>query len=243
MLSKAKVKFIKSLQIKKYRKQEQCFIVQGAKSVQELLASSFDVMMVLGTDDFLGQTRIPATIETISVTEKELVDLGEYQSNDAALAVARMQPNKPPVLHAGDFALVLDDLRDPGNVGTILRTADWYGIRQVIASPETADFYNAKVISATMGSFVRVQVYYTELVPFLSQATLPVYGAFLDGHDVHQTSFAGGGLIVMGNESRGISDEVARTVTQRITIPRYGQAESLNAAIATAVICDNIRRR
>lgn len=242
MLSKAKIKFIKSLQVKKYRKQEQCFVVQGAKSVQELLASDFEVTLVLGTTDFFRQLNRPVQAETLEVTEKELTDLSEFQTNDSALAVARLKPNDPIQLPPDTFGIVLDDIRDPGNLGTIIRTADWFGITHIIASEESADFYNPKVISATMGSFARVEIYYTNLQHYLSKSSLPVFGAYLDGKDVHKTDFGSGGFILIGNESRGISDALEPFVTNKITIPRYGQAESLNAAIATAVICDNLVR-
>lgn len=238
MLSKAKSKFIKSLQVKKYRKQEQCFIVQGAKSVHELLASDFEIISVIGTAEFLLANKVPVGIECIEANEKELAALSEFQSNDTVLAIARLKPNAPIILKQHEFALVLDDIRDPGNLGTIIRTADWFGINKIIASPETADVYNPKVISATMGSFTRVSVFYTELNEYLSSTKLPCWGAFLDGIDVHQIDFSAGGYIVIGNESRGISPQVEEKVTQKITIPRHGQAESLNAAIATAIICD-----
>lgn len=242
MLSKAKIKFIKSLQLKKYRKQEQCFVVQGAKSVQELIASDFEVVMLLGTPDFLSAHRPAGKVEVDEVTEKELVGLSEFQSNDTALAVAKMKPNDPVKVGTGEFALVLDDIRDPGNLGTIIRTADWFGITRIIASDETADVYNPKVISATMGSFTRVEIFYTDLEDYLSGVKHKVYGAYLDGSDVHRMSFGEEGLILIGNESRGISPSLERYVTDKVTIPRYGHAESLNAAIATAVICDNIRK-
>ena len=242
MLSKAKIKFIKSLQLKKYRKQEQCFVVQGAKSVHELLASDFEVQLVLGTADFLDKTPIPNSVEVIPVSENDLAGVSEFQTNDSALAVAKMKDNTAFKVRPDEFALVLDDIRDPGNLGTMIRTADWYGISKIIASEETADFYNAKVISATMGSFVRVTVHYTSLLEYLATTTLPIYGAYLDGKDVHTVDFGKGGLIVIGNESRGISDALENKVTQKITIPQYGKAESLNAAIAMAIICDNIRR-
>jgi len=241
MLSKARIKFIKSLQIKKYRKQEQCFLVQGAKSVQELLHSDFEVEFIAGTASFLESLRAPS-IECVEASEEELSALGEFEHNNSGLAVARMKENVVRDSSAQAYTLVLDDIRDPGNLGTIIRTADWYGIRTIAASMETADFYNPKVISATMGSFTRVTVFYVDLVDYLRKQTGAVYGAFLDGSDIHQTSFADGGLIVIGNESRGISSEVAECVTHRITIPRYGKAESLNAAIATAIILDNVHR-
>ncbi|MBT1708590.1 RNA methyltransferase [Fulvivirgaceae bacterium PWU5] len=242
MLSKARIKFIKSLQLKKYRKQEQCFVVQGAKSVQELLHSDFETLAVLGTAEFLATCPPAGKAEVLEVSPKALEELGEFQSNDAALAVARLKPNNPLTVGPTEFALALDDIRDPGNLGTILRTADWYGIRKIIASSETADFYNAKVISATMGSFTRVQVYYTDLETYLPAAGCPVFGAFLNGSNVHMTSFGPNGIVLIGNESRGISDALAPSVTHKVTIPRYGQAESLNAAIATAIICDNLAR-
>jgi RNA methyltransferase, TrmH family len=243
MLSKAKIKFIKSLQLKKYRKQEQCFVVQGAKSVQELLSSDFEVIMLLGTEPFLASVHSSKKPEILTVTEKDLAGLSEFQSNDTALAVARLKSNDPVAIADHQFALVLDDIRDPGNLGTIIRTGDWFGITQIVASAETADFYNPKVISATMGSFVRVSIFYTDLEQYLAGGNRqPVYGAYLEGEDVHTTQFGKGGHILIGNESRGISPELEKFVTHKITIPRYGKAESLNAGIATAVICDNLRR-
>jgi RNA methyltransferase, TrmH family len=242
MLSKAKIRFIKSLQVKKYRKQEQCFVVEGAKSVQELVHSDFDVVMVLGTSEFLKNLELTKGAEVFEVGGKELELLGEFQSNEAGLAVARMKPNLPLAVKENEYGLVLDDIRDPGNLGTIIRTADWYGIHKIIASEETADQYNPKVISATMGSFTRVEVYYVDLAHYLEGQRHRVFGAYLDGVDVHHTDFGKSGLIVIGNESRGISADIGRFVTDKITIPRYGKAESLNAAIATAIFCDNIRR-
>lgn len=241
MLTKAKIKFIKSLQIKKYRKQEQCFLVQGAKSVQELLTSDFEILFIAATPEYLPGLQSVKT-EIVETTAKELTALSEFQTNESVLAIAKMRPNAPIQLRSGDFALVLDDIRDPGNLGTIVRTGDWYGINNIIASEETADFYNPKVISASMGSFTRTRIYYTNLSSELSTYRGRVYGAYLDGRDVHKESFNDGGLILIGNEARGISPELMPFVTDRITIPRYGAAESLNAAIATAIICDNIRR-
>ncbi len=243
MISKANIKFIKSLQIKKYRKQEQCFIVEGTKSIHELLKSDFEIEMILGTSEFLETLNGNIKAEVHEVTPKDLDGLGEFQTNESALAVAKIKPNVHLTISNDEFALVLDDIRDPGNLGTIIRTADWYGIKKIIASEETADYYNAKVVNATMGSFTRVEIYYTSLEFYLADLKHKIFGAFLDGHDVHQHNFGKGGVIVMGNEARGISAPVEELVTDRITIPRYGHAESLNAAIATAIICDNVRRR
>jgi TrmH family RNA methyltransferase len=245
MLSKARIKFIKSLQLKKYRKQEQCFVVEGEKSVLELLRSDFKVQQLFGTLDFINRHANilhSSSLEVVEVKPDELGGLGEFSTNNAALAIAAMKPTQEPILPNDEFVLMLDDIRDPGNLGTIIRIADWYGITSIIASSETADFYNGKVIHSSMGSFTRVHVYYTDLPSFLEKNTLPVFGTFLDGANVHELQYGPGGIIVIGNEANGISHDVEKRVTQRITIPRYGQAESLNAAIATAIICDNIRR-
>jgi len=244
MVSKSKLKFIKSLQVKKYRKQEQSFMVEGAKSVAELLNSDFEVTWLAASEKFLRENEKPVhakNVEAVNASEKELEQLSSFQTNDAAVAVARMKANTMPNLKDG-FCLVLDDLRDPGNVGTIIRTADWYGIKNIIASEETADFYNPKTISATMGSFCRLNVFYTDLPTFLSGNSLPVFGAFMNGADVHEMDFGKRGAIVIGNESNGISDQVAKLVSHRITIPKIGGAESLNAAIATGIILDNVFR-
>lgn len=245
MLSKAKIKYIKSLQVKKYRLQEQCFTVEGEKSVLEVLAADYHVKTLVVTEDFY--TRHPSLCEHfpnefILASADDLATAGEFKTNAAALAIVGIK--KHISVHPGgdEFALVLDDIRDPGNLGTIIRVADWYGITKIIASPETADFYNPKVLHASMGSFTRVQVYYTELVSYLSAYAHPVYGAFLSGENVHKMKWSSGGLIVIGNEAHGISGPVETLVTRRITIPRFGGAESLNAAVATAVILDGIRR-
>ena len=245
MISKARIKFIKSLQVKKYRKQEQCFIVEGAKSVKELLHSDFETLWVAGTEDFTRDNKALLTAsgaEVVIANEQELSSAGLFQTNEAALAVAKMKGNTAPTLTAHEFVLALDDIRDPGNLGTIIRTADWYGIKHIIASEDTADFYNPKVISSTMGSFGRMSVYYTNLPDYLQKITRPLYGAFLDGEDIHHTKFQTGGMIVIGNESKGISPEVEKLIKHRVTIPRIGSAESLNAAVATAIFLDNLIR-
>ena len=236
MLSKAKIKFIKSLQIKKYRKQEQSFIVEGAKSVRELLHSDFDVVTLVGTQGFLSTARAKNHVEVIEVSERELDGLGEFQTNDAAIAVARTKPNEFLSVNPDEFALLLDDIRDPGNLGTIIRTADWFGVTKIIASAETADFYSPKVISATMGSFTRVKIFYTSLAEYLQASKLPVFGTYLHGANIHQADFGSGGLILIGNESKGIHPELEKFVTQKVTIPKSGKAESLNAAMAAGII-------
>ena len=245
MISKAKVKYIKSLQVKKYRIQEQCFVVEGAKSVTELLKSDFVTTWVAATEDFIShheQELLVSKAEVVIATIEQLSSLGSFLTNDTALAVAKMKRNRFLEIEDGEIALVLDSIRDPGNLGTIIRTADWYGVKNIIASEETADFYNPKVLSASMGSFCRVDIQYVTLVDYLTSVRKPIYGTFLDGLDVHSLSFSSGGLIVIGNESNGISPHVERLVSQKITVPRFGKAESLNAAIATGIVLDVMRQ-
>lgn len=245
MISKAKIKHIKALQVKKYRKEEQCFVVEGAKSVLEVLRSDFEVVWLAATTNFIINfgDQVRSGVEVAEATAAELMQAGSFQSNDGALAIVRMKPNTPLAIADKEWTLVLDDIRDPGNLGTIIRTADWYGVNQIIASAETADFYNPKVISASMGSFCRAKIFYTDLSSYLKNTKEDVFGTFLEGIDVHKVSFADGGLIVIGNESNGISPEIEELVTNRITIPRYGQAESLNAAIATGIVLDVLRSK
>ncbi|SIT01256.1 TrmH family RNA methyltransferase [Belliella pelovolcani] len=245
MLSKNTLKFIKSLQHKKFRKQENAFFVEGSKNVTELLDSDFEITYLLYTEKFETEYRNLLRGfkgEAFLVTQKVLESAGSFQSNDSALAVAKIKVNDPPQISKSELMLALDDVRDPGNLGTIIRIADWYGIKHIICSEESADIYNPKVLNSSMGSFTRVNVYYTDLYTYLPTLNLPIYGAFLGGKDIHQQNLKSTGVILMGNESNGISDRIAELVTERLTIPRFGHAESLNVAIATAIICDNFKR-
>ncbi len=248
MLSKNQIKYINSLKNKKYRQQHGAFVVEGAKSVLELLDSEYETELVVATQDFLqkyGSNPSPRAVNWIAAAPAEMDRLGTFQSNDACLAVAKTKENDFLRVREGEYALMLDDVRDPGNLGTILRIADWYGIVKIICSPSTTDFYNPKVIAASKGSFTRVQAYYTELPEFIKKEGIgqALVGAFLDGKSLYDFSFPKeGGYIVMGNESRGIGPEVAERIHHRVTIPRFGAAESLNVGIATAVLCDNWRR-
>lgn len=245
MISKQQVKFVKSLKLKKYRKKAESFLVEGAKNVIELLNSDYVIQYLYLTDKFLQE--YPDVRGSFSLyeicTEKELVELGTFQSNEYALAVAGMKPHKTN-LSDNNLIIALDDVSDPGNLGTIIRIADWYGIEDIVASKDTADFYNPKVINASMGSFTRVDVHYMDLDQFLNQnQTHAVYGAYLEGENVHESKLVSPAILVMGNESKGIGEQLKSHVNHKITIPRYGKAESLNVAISTAIICDNFRRK
>jgi RNA methyltransferase, TrmH family len=244
MLTRNTIKLVKSLQQKKFRREHALFVVEGGKSVQEVLASEWPVQSVYATDAYLPELASGLhrrRLSAATVKAAELAEMGSYEQNDTALAVLEIPMPGPIRFAEGEYVLVLDDIRDPGNLGTIIRTADWFGIRQIVCSPETAELYNPKVIAASMGSFLRVPVHYTALTGFLmAHAGRATYGTFLEGIDIHQIRFErSGGVLVIGNEANGISDEVAVLVKNRLTIPRIGQAESLNAGIATAIVLDN----
>ena len=246
MVSKKLSSLVRSLHLKKYRKKENLFLVEGAKSVLEVIQSGYKIKTVIGTAMFLAdhhQLIKEKKIEAIEAGAAELSGLGTLQTNDTALAVVEMHPNTALEANNGEWALLLDDVGDPGNLGTIIRIADWYGIKKLICSESTVDFYNPKVIAASKGSFTRVSAYYTDLVTFLQQQQKPVYGADLQGISVHAFSFPESGYLLMGSESHGISEELSARLSGRITIPAYGGAESLNVAVATAIICDNMRRQ
>lgn len=243
MVSKAEIKYIQSLQIKKYRKQEQAFTVEGEKSVIELLQSNYKIKTIYGTSEFLNAHE--AALQNVSfqlAKPSNLERAGTFKSNKMALAVAEIPDNIETPLLPNQYALALDHVNDPGNLGTIIRIADWYGIDQLILSLESADVYNPKVITSSMGSFTRVNVFYTDISNYLDKNKSPVIGTYMMGESVHEFNFPEGGIIVLGNEANGISDEVSRYCTSKISIPSFGHAESLNVGIAAAIVCDNLRR-
>lgn len=245
MLSKNTVKFIKSLHQKKYRSIEGMFLVEGEKSVLETVRSDFSVHLLVGTEVFFHKHALELRSfqgQQIQVTQNQLESLGTYKSNKDALIVAKMRDERVGGLEENELAIALDDVKDPGNLGTIIRIADWYGIKKIILSPQSAELYNPKVIQASMGSFLRIDWWYEDLSLALKRLKRPVYGAFLEGENLHQLTNIQPGIILMGNESKGISKELEGMVTKKITIPAFGVAESLNVAIATAVITDTMKR-
>jgi len=248
MISRNKQKLIKSLQIKKYRKLHQMFLVEGAINVKELLESDFKIEHLFVTPLFFEENAslIKSTLVTFEYAdEKELTEAGTLESNNAALAVVKMKEEQPLKVNKGEFVLLLDEVRDPGNLGTLIRIADWYGISKIICSEQCAEHYNPKVISATKGSFIRVNMYYCDLKNYLEELNISgvkVFGAFLNGENIHKVSFPDTGAILLGNEASGINKELEDFVTNKVTIPRFGGAESLNVAVASAVILDNVRR-
>ncbi|TMP38551.1 TrmH family RNA methyltransferase [Pseudoalteromonas rubra] len=241
MLSKNQQKLLRALAQKKYRKQYGQYLVQGAKNVQELLSAGKPVKQIFATAEFIADHQLLLNNhEVVTCDEAELSKVSTLVSNNAAIAIAETEPQAE--LNTQGLVLALDGVSDPGNLGTIIRVADWYGLRQIVLSEHCADHLNPKVISATMGSFARVEVIRTDLCALLKAYDGPIYGAFLEGQSVHTISFATRGILVMGSESHGISAAVAEHINQPITIPAFGGAESLNVAMATGIILDNMKR-
>ena len=234
MLSKNDIKEIRALGQKKFRDERGLFVVEGEKLVEEALRSGFDIV---------GHYRME------EIGEETMARISQLTHPSPVLAVVR-QPSQPalPSVGPAELVLALAGIRDPGNLGTILRIADWFGIRHVLASADTVELYNPKVVQATMGAIFRVQVYYGDLTRSFTSLRIPaVYGTFLEGDTIYQTPLTKGGILVMGSEANGISPEVAATVTQKLYIPHYPAgahtSESLNVAVATAIACSEFRRR
>ncbi|SFJ10618.1 TrmH family RNA methyltransferase [Myroides guanonis] len=242
MVTKNQIKRIKSLHQKKYRKEFNLFIAEGAKVVQELLNSNFKLEHIYVTEN------LPFNVESdkISViSESDLKKISALSTANNCLAVFETPIEKR--VEFSDWVIALDDIRDPGNLGTIIRLCDWFGIEHLICSSQTVDVYNPKVVQATMGSLSRVNVVYGDLATQIRESKVEhVYGTFMDGDNIYQTSVQEHkGIVVMGNEANGISDEIERLVTRRISIPRFGntqQTESLNVAMATSIILSELRR-
>lgn len=245
MLSKARIKYMKSLQLKKHRDRDGVFLVEGEKSVLEFINSKCKVQTVFGTDGFITNHRSlleQKYIEFETITEDTLTSIGTYQSNNAALAIVD-KPNVAEIaFEPGVYILALDNINDPGNLGTIVRLADWYGVRTILLSLNSTDVYNSKTVNASKGSLSRIEVHYVDLASVLADYQGTIYTALLDGENIHKVKFRKGGVVLMGSESHGVSKDLLKITHHKITIPRVGEAESLNVAMATAIICDNICR-
>jgi TrmH family RNA methyltransferase len=241
MVSKNQIKLISSLHQKKYRIAHQLFIAEGVKGINELLQSNFELEHLYVTID---EFKSVSTTQKTVISDADLKKISALTTPNTCLAVFKI-PKEKPVLNKG-LIVALDTIRDPGNMGTILRLCDWFGINQVVCSKETVDLYNPKVVQATMGSIARVNVNYLNLKDFLETTSLPIYGTFMDGEDLYNSEITNEGIIILGNEANGISKEIEALVTKRITIPRFGnlqQTESLNVATATAIVLSEFKRR
>ncbi|WP_396199189.1 TrmH family RNA methyltransferase [Flavobacterium sp.] len=239
MVSKNQIKLINSLQQKKYRKLHNLFIAEGKKVIQELLDAQFSLAYLFVTKSDLFDTNPTATL----ISDSELKKISALTTANDCLAVFEIKETtfKP----TSDLELALDDIKDPGNMGTIIRLCDWFGISKIVCTEETVDIYNPKVVQATMGSLARVQVEYTNLVAYLKATDLEIFGTFMDGKNIYKSNLPSNGILVMGNEANGISSEIENLITQKISIPRFGnlqQTESLNVATATAIFLSEFKR-
>jgi len=238
MLSKSQIKLITSLKQKKYRQQHNFFVVEGVKAITELLQSNLELHKLYTTQSFNINSK-----DEVIISETDLKRISFLTTPNKALAVFKL-PEQKPIDNSG-LIVALDSIRDPGNLGTIIRLCDWFGVKELICSKETVDCFNPKVIQATMGSITRVHVSYIDLGFFLSTVKLPVFGAFMEGENVYKASLPKQGVLVMGNEANGVSEKIEAMITKKISIPRFGDlkvTESLNVATATAVLLSEFRR-
>ena len=249
MISKAQIKHLNSLKLLRFRKANGEFVVEGEKMVHELIMSNSEIIALYAVPGWLevNQKLISSKeIHAEKVSPKELERISSFKTPNQVLAFAKTPTTKK--INFEDLILVLDDIRDPGNLGTIIRTADWFGIKNVLCSPTTVDLYNPKVIQASMGSFIRMNVVYEDLDHIIQTAKekeLKIYGTLLNGDNIYSQKLDNKGLIVIGNESRGISENIKKLITHCISIPAHSnsKAESLNASVATAIICAEFRRK
>lgn len=240
MVSKNQIKLITSLQQKKYRKEHQLFIAEGKKVIQELIQSNFELEILFTTSAIfpdINQNKVT------TVSDADLKKISALTTANDCLAVFKIPMHKDII--ASGLIVALDDIRDPGNLGTIIRLCDWFGIKELICSEETVDIYNPKVVQATMGSIARVNVSYLNLEQYIKETKLPVFGTFMDGKNIYKTDLPSEGIIIMGNEANGISASIEKLAKNRLSIPRFGelqQTESLNVATATSIILSEFKR-
>lgn len=242
MLSKKEQKLIKSLKIKKYRTREKRFLVEGTKNVLELLNSDFTTELIVATNIFLENNDNSLGKHRIETVKPDLLtQLSTFKTNEDVLAIAQMKQDVGIDKELDDHLFVLDGVGDPGNLGTIIRTLDWFGFKQLVCSMECAEFYHPKTIASSMGSFTRMQVIYEPLDKLLSKVNIPILAADMHGQNLAQMKIDQPSIIIMGSESHGISASLKPHITDYVTIPKFGQAESLNVGIATGIIAGHLR--
>jgi TrmH family RNA methyltransferase len=248
MLTNSQIRFVKSLQQRKFREEHAVFVVEGVKILKELLTSDWQIDTLYFTDDF-DDTLVTANVaERYRVSGKDLSRISGLKNPNQVLAVVKQRRVQlDPKSIQSELCLALDDVGDPGNLGTIIRLADWFGIKTIVCSARCVELYNPKVVQSTMGSMFRVAVYQNDLSTFLArakkEASLPVLGAVLEGTSIYDMKLPSAGVLVMGSESHGISETNLAELTDRITIPSYGAAESLNVSTATAVMLAEFKRQ
>lgn len=250
MLSKNQLKLVRSLELKKNRKKEGLFVAEGPKVVGDLLRAGYvphSIFMVQGSGFMVQGSGARVQVSSFLVTDDELRKLSFLQHPQEVLALFEIPQSQKLTANSQKLAIALDGIQDPGNLGTIIRIADWFGITTIYCSEDTADCYNPKVVQATMGSLAHINIVYTDLEALLRQYDGPIYGTLLDGQNIYQQELSSEGIIVMGNEGNGISPAIRQLVTHKLLIPNYNPssetAESLNVAIATAITCAEFRRR
>jgi len=240
MLSKNQFKLINRLKKKKYRSEYQLFLVEGIKVVEEFVQSDFKSHLIFCTNEYNNDLSIK---NLTVISDKELKRISEFSTPNQILGIFEI-PNNDNVYKDG-FTLILDGVNDPGNLGTIIRMCDWFGVEQIICSPDTVDCYNPKVVQASMGSLARVTIIYTNIISYLKQETRPIFGALLEGENIYQKKLTKESVLVLGNEANGISREVQKLITSKITIPQFGEirrTDSLNVATATAILLSEFMR-
>ena len=240
MLSKSDIKYIQSLSHKKFRDQEGVFVVEGLKMVDELLREHQQkVKSIYALREWYDKRNvaIPSSIQTHAVEEFELLKISSQKSPQEVLALVEISTNYIKTYNPKGVTVVLDRIQDPGNLGTIIRACDWFGVRDIVCSQDTVDVFNPKVVQSAMGSMMRVNVYYTELLAFIhANSNIPVFAAVLGGTSIHEIEFNHPCMLIIGNESTGVSSEILKFNPRQISIPKIGNAESLNAAVATSII-------
>ncbi|WP_412984133.1 TrmH family RNA methyltransferase [Pontimicrobium sp. IMCC45349] len=240
MLSKSQIKLITSLKQKKYRLQHQLFVAEGVKTIQELLNSNIELhQLYTSTLDF----DVPDVLQT-KISENDLKKISFLKTPNTALAIFEIPESKP--IDFNSLIVALDNVRDPGNLGTIIRLCDWFGVKNLVCNTETVDCYNPKVIQATMGSIKRVNITYTNLENLIDTGNEVTFGAFMDGSNIYNMDLPSKGILVLGNEANGIQDRVEKKIDKRISIPRFGnlqETESLNVANAAAILLSEFKRR
>ena len=248
MISKATIKKIHALDMRKFRRNERLFVAEGPKLVDELCATMKPVYIAALPEWISENAKIISGTEYDIVTHDELQRASLQKNPQQVIALFPIPEHRFCTEQLkNELVLMLDGVQDPGNLGTIARIADWFGIRNILCSAETADIYNPKAVQATMGALARVKFHYTDLLQLLSQYDGPVYGTFLDGENIYGQELSENGIIVMGNEGKGISQGVGEMINRRLYIPNYPigtqTTESLNVAIATSIVCAEFRRR
>jgi TrmH family RNA methyltransferase len=239
-LSKNHIKLITSLQQKKYRQKHKLFVAEGVKVVEELLSSNFEVEKLFVTQEYLSKLNDE---QLVVVSDIELKKISQLKSPNKVLGLFKIPERKTK--SNGGLVVALDEINDPGNIGTIIRLCDWFGVSKLVCSKNTVDCFNQKVVQASMGSLTRIEIVYEDLIPFLEATSLPSFIADMNGENVYKSNLPKEAILIMGNEANGVSDEIREVVDSKVSIPRFGdiqQTESLNVATATAILLSEFKR-